>query len=148
MTMIKAGTLVLLAAGFLCVFPLSLFATATIQTEELVISTYYPSPAGSYAELRAERMAIGDTFYLNSKVGWDGLALPSGGFVETADVSLLVEGRVGIGTSNPQSMLDVAGNIQIDSGSQDNQPVVWTDEGVLAYCTSFDNSGICNNPNY
>jgi len=40
--------------------------------EEITITTYYPSPVGIYKELRAKRMAIGDSFYNSSHYCWEG----------------------------------------------------------------------------
>jgi len=56
--------------------------------EEITLTTYYPSPRGVYQELRTTN---------NTYLAIDG-------------------GDVGIGTTNPQAKLDVAGAIQVQSG--------------------------------
>ena len=56
--------------------------------EEITLTTYYPAPYGAYEELRAKRMAVG-TNYLDAST------------VTVDDDNLIVEGNVGIGTTNP-----------------------------------------------
>lgn len=65
--------------------------------EDITITTYYPSPFGSYNELTANQMKIG-AVYSAAATAFE----PDG---------LLVEGSVGIGTSTPASVvkLDIAG---------------------------------------
>lgn len=51
-----------LALAFLsgiCIFSIS----SMLFAEDITITTYYPSPYGSYVELKAKKMAIGTTFY-------------------------------------------------------------------------------------
>jgi len=74
--------------------------------EGLTITTYYPSPVGIYKELRAKRMAIGDNYYKPSDYSW--------GSEISSDADLVVEGKVGIGTTTPSEKLHVAGNTKID----------------------------------
>ena len=68
---------------------------SVLFAEEITITTYYPSPYGSYNDLTANQMKIGST-YSGSGIAFE----PNG---------LLVEGNVGIGTNNPQARLDVQG---------------------------------------
>jgi len=84
-------------------FILSL-ACLSFAEEKLTITTYYPSPYGSYRELRAQRMAIGE-FYINSGlVCWP----PDNCAQQTfSDVDLLVEGNVGIGTIYPKVKVQI-----------------------------------------
>ena len=77
-------------------------------TKEITITTYYPSPVGIYKELRAKRMAIGDNYYNPSGYPWDS-KIPS-------DADLVVEGKVGIGTNDPEKELHVAGDTEIEGG--------------------------------
>jgi hypothetical protein len=72
------------------------------QEERLTITTYYPSPYGSYRELRAQRMAIGRTYYDGRQYYWEGTNpnIPQ-------NASLIVEGDVGIGTHTPNSDLHI-----------------------------------------
>ena len=73
--------------------------------ETLTITTYYPSPFGSYRELRAKRVAIGDNHIDGAQYSWDG-ASPT----INANTDLIVEGDVGIGTNRPLSRLAVVDN--------------------------------------
>lgn len=61
------------------------FASAqqTALPEEIRLTTYYPSPYGSYRELSANRMKIGQNYSAQA----------------VADDNLIVEGSVGIGTT-------------------------------------------------
>ena len=77
------------ALGF-CVLPC--FA------EDITITTYYPAPMGVYNELRAKKMGIGDTYHD-----------PSAVTINDPD-DLIVEGNVGIGTSNPAYQLELSLN--------------------------------------
>lgn len=74
-------------------FPCLLFADET-----LTITTYYPSPYGSYREINAYRMKIGTNY--------------SGSGTSVSDDNLIVEGAVGIGKVSPGQKLDVAGNVK------------------------------------
>jgi hypothetical protein len=89
----------------LCLLPvIPLFA----QTNEtLTISTYYPAPAGVYKELRSQKMAIGDNYY-GSSYCWSPATCAN---QINADVNLVVEGRVGIGTHAPEAKLHVYDNL-------------------------------------
>ncbi|MFA6350091.1 MAG: hypothetical protein WCY12_04115, partial [Candidatus Omnitrophota bacterium] len=74
--------------------------------EDLTITTYYPSPNGSYRELRAQRMAIGENFYGTDYCWPDGSCTN----VMSTETDLAIEGRVAIGgTTQPLGLLDVAG---------------------------------------
>jgi len=86
-----------LSLAFLLAYP-SLFA----QEESITMTTYYPSPYGSYREMRAKRMAIGDDYIQGETYSWDSLP-PS----INADADLVVQGNVGIGTTNPSGLLQV-----------------------------------------
>ena len=108
---------------FLVIFPSPSHGQSAQQSEEtLAITTYYPSPYGVYKELRSQRMAIGDAYYDGGLHPWDtdGNLLPDE-ISQGAD--LVVEGNVGIGTSNPiGAQLHVAapttqGAILISGGS-------------------------------
>lgn len=85
------------------------------QEEQLTITTYYPSPHGSYRELRAQRMAIGNTYYDSGAHPWDkdGLCLSG----EICDADLVVEGNVGIGVLEPKAKLHVDAGIIVGGGS-------------------------------
>ena len=72
------------------IFSFSLFSQSSQNT--LTITTYYPAPFGVYKELRTKRMAIGDNYYKSSDYSW-GVDIDS-------DADLVVEGNVGIGTTD------------------------------------------------
>lgn len=84
--------------------PLALFAQ---NTESLTITTYYPSPYGSYVELRAKRMAIGDDYISTANADWNAGSTATNKV--PSDTDLIVQGNVGIGLINPATELDVFG---------------------------------------
>jgi hypothetical protein len=81
--------------GFVFLFNLSLVSLTFSQTESLTITTYYPSPFGSYRELRANQMAVGSGYQAAATV------IPAN--------SLIVEGNVGIGTETPSERIHIRG---------------------------------------
>ncbi|MFA5007639.1 MAG: hypothetical protein WC546_00215 [Candidatus Omnitrophota bacterium] len=90
------------------IFIFLLFISIDVFSQEtLTITTYYPAPIGIYQELRATRMAIGDNYINNAQHCW-----PPEACVSPIDAAadLVVEGRTGIGTVNPQRMLHVLSN--------------------------------------
>ena len=73
-------------------------------SEQLTITTYYPSPVGVYNDLQAYKLAVGDTDGDGQLTSAD---LP-------ADINdFLVAGKVGIGTTTPGNTLDVNGGIRV-----------------------------------
>jgi len=82
-------------------FILCLFSFSFAQQESMTITTYYPSPYGSYKELRAQRIAIGSTYYDSGSYPWNegGVCLAN----QICNAALVVEGNVGIGTRSPGS---------------------------------------------
>lgn len=84
---------------YLLIIPLFfLFNGVSSAEERIVVSTYYPSPYGSYRDLDTNQMRIG-SFYTQQPT-----AAPANG--------LIVQGQVGIGTTVPSAgyMLEVQGN--------------------------------------
>jgi len=75
--------------------------------ENITITTYYPSPYGSYRELRVQRLALGENYSITSQYCWDGVCT---NYIDDdsnpgtpTNVDLVVEGFVGIGAySIPQ----------------------------------------------
>jgi hypothetical protein len=105
------------------------FISSGYAEESITITTYYPSPYGSYRELRSTRMAIGDNYISNASYSWD-----SGTIYSNAD--LVVEGSVGIGTAMPTDIvkLDVVGRMRIADGTQGpNYLLVSTSEGIASW---------------
>lgn len=80
--------------------PVFLFA------EEITITTYYPSPYGSYSSLQADKLGVGDN---NSDGFFTAVDVPT----TTGDV--WIKGNVGIGTTSPGAKLDVNGAAKISS---------------------------------
>jgi len=96
---------------YINVFGISLFLTLGLFSlcfpqESVTVTTYYPSPYGSYRELTAYRMKIGTNY--------------SGAGISVADNNLIVEGNVGIGVVNPSYRLDVAGDINTSGDVRKN----------------------------
>ena len=91
------------------IFVLAAFITllsVAFAAEEITITTYYPSPYGSYKELRSQRMAIGTNYIDGATYCW---GVGCGTYVIPDAASLVVEGNVGIGTTGPDSKLQVTG---------------------------------------
>jgi hypothetical protein len=80
--------------------------TQAPNVETITISTYYPSPVGVFRELRAQRGAIGNTYYDASQYCWPPNVCTN---QIGANTGLVVEGDAGIGTTNPATTLNVAG---------------------------------------
>ena len=92
------------------------FFLPVFSAEQLTITTYYPSPYGSYRQLTADQIAIGS--------GYRNLAY--------ADGNLYVQNQVGIGTTSPSATLDVNGQIRIRGGSPAAGMVLTSDVNGIA----------------
>lgn len=119
---IKTGLIILF------LFLAGIYSVALAQ-EELVITTYYPSPYGSYDQLNANQMAVGSTYASTA---------PGNG-------KLVVSGNVGIGTSTPSVALEVSGTAtattvnatNYNSGStpgRDGTITVGSGNNAVTYC--------------
>jgi len=93
----------------------------TDSTDSIRIVTYYPSPFGTYRELRTKRLAIGDDYIKTGappdKYDWQEYAtdpMHNIGY----DADLVVQGNVGIGTTAPINKLTVAGDFGIQGNSE------------------------------
>ncbi|MEW6101192.1 MAG: hypothetical protein AB1481_02740 [Candidatus Omnitrophota bacterium] len=128
---------------FLMMVLLSLPAFIFCQ-EEITITTYYPSPYGSYNELLvSSRQAIGNVDRLGNvdsdDLAEDNFGLPVAG-------SLTVARKIGIGTKTPiadsDGALDVVGELLAGSG---NEPtlvnIMNTDIEGASSIDFFDNNG-------
>lgn len=95
------------------IFILMLFSSGFPQTsgEE----PYRPLPYGSYKELRAQKIAVGDNYYDNNQYCWKSACTNS----IDSEAALVVEGNVGIGTIVPSSeaRLDVRNRTKSYGGS-------------------------------
>jgi len=93
----QSNKVVFLLAGLL-IFS---FLTPSARAEDMTITTYYPSPNGTYDALSVKRLSVGDT--------------NADGSVNASDVSassgyLLVSDKIGIGTVSPTSQLTIYNN--------------------------------------
>lgn len=104
------------------------------SAEDITITTYYPSPNGSYDQLAANKLAVdvngvavpaeyaamqnGDAHIGRSLIiGSNASGYSYNGGATTADGTLLVKGNVGIGTTNPATKLQVIGLSQFAGNS-------------------------------
>ena len=92
------------------IFPPSSFALT--EEETLTITTYYPAPYGVYNEMRAKRMAVGANYYNGSAFPWNTGGVCMGNEI-CKNTDLVVQGRVGIGTTRPANKLDVEGAMAV-----------------------------------
>ena len=107
MSKIKALILFSFLVLFLLIPKLSAFC------ESITFTTYYPAPFGVYSQLRAKKMAIGDTYYDSSQHCWSGgPCIPP--YID-ADADLVVEGKVGIGTADLETWNSAFSALQIGS---------------------------------
>lgn len=102
--------------------------------ETLTITTYYPSPYGSYSSLQTNKMAVGDT---NKDGVVNSADLPAN------DGNLAVAGNVGIGTRTPTTKLDVRGEISIGYTSSLPLPhnCISAQKGRIRYNPDLSGSG-------
>ncbi|MFH1414107.1 MAG: tail fiber domain-containing protein [Candidatus Omnitrophota bacterium] len=89
----------------------SFFSLLCYAQDTLTITTYYPSPYGSYRELRAQRMAIGDDYIKGSEYCWEGTCTNT----INPNADLVVEGSVGIGTASPTGILEILNDNEVYS---------------------------------
>ena len=85
--------------------------------ENLTITTYYPSPYGSYNSLQVNMLGVGNN---------DGLVGLTSGDVPTTTGDVWISGKVGIGTNDPKGKVHIAHDPQAPKSSvllvQDNNP--------------------------
>jgi len=93
--------------GFV-IFLILFLNSSGFSQETLTITTYYPSPRGSYKELTSHRMKIGTNY--------------SGSGTSVTDDNLIVEGTVGIGTTEANEKLEVAGRILLGQTTAPGDP--------------------------
>jgi len=77
-----------------------------VYADQMVFSTYYPAPFGVYREMRIMRAAIGETYHKAGDYPWNETGLGGPGEIDEW-VDLLVEGHVGLGTTEPIANLDI-----------------------------------------
>ncbi len=91
----------ILKTAFLFSFVLCFFSVFAFA-EEITITTYYPSPYGSYNALQVDKLGVGDNDDSGTFTSAD---------VPSTSGEVWIKGDVGIGTDNPGAKLDVAGSI-------------------------------------
>ncbi len=80
-----------------------LFSAIVLAAEEITITTYYPSPYGSYGSLFTDKLGVGDNNGDGSFTSAD---------VPTTTGYVWIKGLVGIGTMTPGEKLEVNGNVK------------------------------------
>jgi hypothetical protein len=100
--MFRLSKSIFLVLFLLLCFPVFIFA------EDITITTYYPSPSGSYSSLQADKLGVGDN---------NGDSLFTSADVPTTSGDAWIKGNVGIGTGSMGSIAGFKTTI-----SQDN---VW-----------------------
>ncbi|RLI90208.1 MAG: hypothetical protein DRO95_06610, partial [Candidatus Altiarchaeales archaeon] len=115
----------------LILFTLIFTLPGIAQKKSITITTYYPAPYGVYREIRSQKMAIGDNYSDPSQHCWLGGSCPFPDIDEDAD--LVVEGNVGIGETEPEYKLDIAGALRLQPGSAPTGV-----NGVIYYDSSED----------
>ena len=135
----KALKLISIILFFFSLLPVAFSQTDSLDSIRIV--TYYPSPYGTYRELRTKRMAIGDDYIKTGappdEYDWQEYAtdpMHNIGY----DADLVVQGNVGIGTTKPAEILHVyGGGLQIEDIS--------TSGAMLNLITKGDGSKGLNN---
>ena len=114
------------------------FYLQPVIAEDITITTYYPSPFGSYDELTANEMKIGSNY---------SRPLASGG-ANFEPSGLLVEGRVCIGTPTPNAAvkLDITGTENfgiryLKTGSRDARIAVGDPTKTWSWATGWATAG-------
>ncbi len=91
---------------FMAISIFGLFNLCFAAEESITITTYYPSPYGSYNSLQTDKLGVGDN---NGDGNFTSADVPT----TTGDV--WIKGKVGIGTTGAGYELEVAGDIGADA---------------------------------
>lgn len=92
-----------LSSALITSFLALIFSCFSFAQESITITTYYPSPFGSYNQLQTDTLGVGDN---------NGNGSLDSGDVPTTTGDVWIEGNVGIGTMAPGQRLTLgAGNI-------------------------------------
>ncbi|MDO8662271.1 MAG: hypothetical protein Q7K98_03520 [Candidatus Omnitrophota bacterium] len=135
-------------------FLFSVCSTAFLSAadETLTITTYYPSPYGSYNSLQTSTLGVGDN---------NGDTKLTSADVPTTVGDVWIKGKVGIGTTTPGTKLEVNGQIKITGGNPGAGKVLTSDAngvgswqgggaGLVQYGGSYlveYMGGTCTTPN-
>jgi len=79
---------------FIVISIFGLFSLCFAAEESITITTYYPSPHGSYSSLQTDKFGVGDN---------NGDGLFTSADVPTTTGNVWIKGNVGIGTTSPHS---------------------------------------------
>ncbi len=99
--MFKTGKIIGIA-----VFLIFVLFSLSFADESMTITTYYPSPYGSYNQLQTKSLGVGDNNVDGNFTSAD---------VPTTTGDVWIAGKVGIGTTAPAAKLHVAGDIKADT---------------------------------
>jgi|GEM_PF-4086833 len=118
---------------------IALVSVVLAADETITLTTYYPAPYGSYTELKAQRITIGDNYTNSSSYCWSGSCTNT----INATTDLIVEGNVGIGTTAPTAKFEVlpqdGHSLGMTGGSYPNYAhIFWASDGT-GYGLAFAN---------
>jgi len=89
-----------ISRSFLLIFSILVICTPIVFAEEITVTTYYPSPYGSYSSLFADKLGVGDT---------NGDTLYNSSDIPTTTGQVWISGNVGIGMTGPTYKLQLNG---------------------------------------
>ncbi len=87
----------------------ALFQAYAQQSENITITTYYPSPYGVYGRIATKTIGVGDMSDPANGIGSDDSPDPG-----TNPGDMWVAGNIGLGTTNPQTKLHISGTPGVD----------------------------------
>jgi len=136
----RKGRIIAIAATLVLSISFSIRGYSEQQTnkEEIVLTTYYPTPYGDYREMRAERMAVGKDWRSAANVCWEGGKCSNPDIAP--DTNLVVEGNVGIGsTYKPQTVVPNSkpGNLDVNDVYLRSAEAWVSQRGVDFFQTNF-----------
>ncbi|MFZ2385654.1 MAG: hypothetical protein WBE75_05560 [Candidatus Omnitrophota bacterium] len=123
---------ILLFGGFLQA--VAVFLPGAVLAEDMTVTTYYPSPNGSYDALSVKRLSVGDT--------------NADGSINASDVSassgyLLVADRIGVGSTSPEDSIHIkSANYRLSVENSSDS------DGINSVWGSFSSIGQVRNPGF
>jgi hypothetical protein len=85
------------------IFSAIFLCSTFVFAEDITITTYYPSPYGSYNSLQINKLGVGDN---------DGNTSLDAGDVPVNSGEVWIKGNVSIGKTSPEQALDVNGTVK------------------------------------